>query len=54
MRVETLLETFPEKFCTDFEKNKRVLDELDIELSRFDRNMIAGFLTRQVKSKKES
>ncbi len=54
MRVETLLEKFPERFTANFEKNKQVLGELDIELSRFDRNMIAGFLTRQIKAQKKS
>ena len=47
-RVEILLERFPDKFSTDFEKNKAVLNELDLSLSRFDRNMIAGFVTRKM------
>lgn len=46
-RVEKLLIRFPDKFGRDFEKNKRLLDGLDISLSRFDRNMIAGFITRK-------
>jgi len=54
MRVETLLEKFPEKFGTDFEKNKRLLDELELDLGRFDRNMIAGFLTRQIKNQQKN
>ena len=53
-RVEILLEKFPEKFGKDFDKNKQVLNELDLSLRRFDRNMIAGFLTRQIKTRKKS
>ena len=47
-RVEILLEKFPEKFGKDFDKNKQVLNELDISLGKFDRNMIAGFITRKM------
>jgi len=39
---------FPDRFDTDFEKNKDVLNGLGLSLSRFDRNMIAGFITRKV------
>ena len=53
-RVEELLELFPNKFETDFDKNKELLNELGISLSRFDRNMIAGFLTRRVKDLKKA
>lgn len=52
-RVEILLEEFPEKFGTDFDKNKQALNELDFSLSRFDRNMIAGFITRTKNGQKE-
>lgn len=50
-RVEILLEKFPEKFTTDFDKNKQVLNDLDLDLRRFDRNMIAGFITRKMNVK---
>ena len=53
-RVESLLEKFPDRFGTDFEKNKLVLAELNLTLSRFDRNMIAGFLTRKMNDKKKN
>jgi len=46
-KVEKLLIRFPTKFGKDFDQNKRLLDEFDISLSRFDRNMIAGFITRK-------
>ena len=53
-RVETLLEKFPAKFGTDFEKNKQLLNELELSLSRFDRNMIAGFITRKMHERQKS
>lgn len=53
VRVEALLEKFPDRFGKDFGGNKQVLDELGLSLSRFDRNMIAGFLTRKMNEKKE-
>ncbi len=53
-RVETLLEQFPEKFGSDFEKNKQLLRELELNLSRFDRNLIAGFITRKMNEQKKT
>lgn len=53
-RVETLLELYPKRFGEDFDKNKEILGELGLSLSRFDRNMIAGFLTRKVKDLKKA
>ena len=54
MRVEILLEKFPGKFGTDFEKNKLLLQELELNLGRFDRNMIAGFITRTMNEQKKA
>lgn len=54
IRVETLLEKFPDRFGSDFEKNKQILNELNLSLSRFDRNMIAGFITRKMNELKKS
>jgi len=53
-RVEVLLERFPERFGNDFEKNKAVLNQLDLSLGKFDRNMIAGFITRKMNDLKTS
>jgi len=47
-RVEVILEEFPGKFGTDFDQNKTLLNELGLSLGRFDRNMIAGFITRKM------
>jgi ribosomal protein S17E len=46
MRSESLIKLLPQKFSKDFEKNKRVLDGLEIPLSKTDRNLIAGFIAR--------
>ena len=54
MRVEILLEKFPDGFGPDFEKNKQVLASLGLTLSRFNRNMIAGFITRKMNDLKKS
>ena len=53
-RVEELLEFYPDKFGTSFDQNKVLLNELGLSLSRFDRNMIAGFMTRTVKALKSA
>jgi ribosomal protein S17E len=50
-RVEILLEKFPDRFGTSFEKNKAVLNEIGISFSTFDKNMIAGFITRTMNAK---
>jgi len=54
LRAETLLKRFAGKFGSDFEQNKRIIDELKFPFSRFDRNMIAGFITRKINEKKQS
>lgn len=51
-----LLKERPGLFCTDFEKNKALLNELSLPLSKTVRNLVAGFITREVlkKAKKEN
>lgn len=51
-----LLKEKPELFTTDFEKNKNALGELQIPLSKAVRNLVAGFITREMlkKSRKEN
>lgn len=53
-RAAVLLESFPEKFTLDFEKNKLVLAELQMPFFKKDRNVIAGFITRKVRQKTEA
>ncbi len=51
MRANTLIRLLPEKFSRDFEKNKRVIDSFDVQFSKVDRNLIAGFITRKMADK---
>jgi small subunit ribosomal protein S17e len=54
IRAEILLEKFPGSFGSDFEANKRVINELKLPFSRFDRNKIAGFITKKMNEKKKA
>lgn len=51
-RGEVLLRELPDKFGTDFEKNKVALDEIELGLSKTSRNVLAGYIVR-IASKKE-
>ncbi|RLE95054.1 MAG: 30S ribosomal protein S17e [Thermoprotei archaeon] len=44
-----LLETYPDKFTTDFEANKRLVAKLTNIQSKRVRNRVAGYITRLVK-----
>jgi len=46
-RAEFLIKKFPNKFSKDFEKNKQILNKLDLPLSKVTRNLMAGFITRK-------
>ncbi len=46
---DRLIEVYPDKFSTDFEKNKEALDELLTLESKSQRNRIAGFVTHTQK-----
>jgi len=41
-----VLEQFPDKFTTDFQINKQILNEIAIVPSKKFRNRIAGYITR--------
>jgi len=47
-----LLDRYPNLFTDDFEKNKKILDEI-LDLNKKTRNSIAGYITRLVKKQKE-
>jgi len=51
-KADVLLEELPEKFGTDFEKNKASLNEMELGLSKTTRNILAGYMVRKA-SKKE-
>jgi len=46
-----LLEKHKDKFTMDFTKNKEILEQIASMPSKKLRNVIAGYLTRQVKHK---
>jgi len=47
---EVLIEEFPDKFGSDFVKNKRSLDAIpDLKLSKTTRNVLAGYIVRLAK-----
>lgn len=46
---ETLLEKYPGAFGTDYEENKKKLNELAVVSSKQLRNHIAGYITRSLR-----
>jgi ribosomal protein S17E len=51
-KADVLLKELPERFGTDFEKNKKSLNEIELGLSKTTRNILAGYMVRK-SSKKE-
>lgn len=50
---EVLLREFPEKFGTNFEKNKKELSTMELGLSKTTRNVVAGYIVRLAKRKEK-
>ena len=49
-KAEKLIEIYPDKFSTEFEKNKEFLNILGLfKYSKHDRNLIAGYIARAAK-----
>ncbi|WP_421077266.1 30S ribosomal protein S17e [Methanothermococcus sp. Ax23] len=46
---EELLEKFEDKFTTDFETNKKAVEEVALISTKRLRNRIAGYITSRVK-----
>ena len=46
---EELLEKFEDKFTTDFETNKKAVEEVALISTKRLRNRIAGYITSKVK-----
>jgi small subunit ribosomal protein S17e len=44
-----LVESYPEKFTTDFEHNKVAVNEFKLAVTKLLRNKIAGYITRVVR-----
>lgn len=50
---EKLIQTNPGKFSTDFEENKKLLDEMMTFQSITIRNKVAGYITHSVEKMKK-
>ncbi len=50
-RANLLIEKFPDETSDDFEKNKEFINSMELPFSKKTRNLMAGFITRQKKSK---
>ncbi|MCX6817938.1 MAG: 30S ribosomal protein S17e [Candidatus Aenigmarchaeota archaeon] len=51
---DRLLEEHADKFTTDFEKNKKVIDSLKDMTSKKMRNILAGYITKEVQKMKKA
>jgi small subunit ribosomal protein S17e len=49
--AQEIYNTFPDRFSTDFEQNKKALEELKIFTSKTNRNIAAGIITKLAKPK---
>jgi small subunit ribosomal protein S17e len=48
-----LIERYPDKFSTDFEENRKFLNEILGHLGKPIRNRIAGYISTLLKQRKE-
>jgi len=51
--VKELIQIYPNKFSTDFNDNKKVVTETTELNSKKLRNVMAGYVTRLMRNKKE-
>lgn len=52
-RISTIvLEKYPDRFGSDFEKNKKALQEIAITKSKVLRNRVAGYITSYLRKQK--
>jgi len=52
--AQELVERFPDKFTTDFENNKKLVESLTNISSKKLRNRVAGYITQLQNQKKQS
>ena len=50
-KAEFLLKAIPERLSGNFEKNKSVLVELGIPFTKLNRNLLAGYMSRELRKK---
>lgn len=46
---DNLIEEYGDKFTVDFEKNKKILQNIKIIQSKKIRNILAGYITKEIK-----
>ena len=51
--VKELIVRYPDKFSTDFDDNKKIITETTELNSKKLRNVMAGYMTRLMRTKKE-
>ena len=51
--AKLLLERYPDRFSTDFESNRRVLDEILKNVGKSLKNRIAGYISNLLTQKEE-
>ena len=47
-RAEEIQKYFPDKITSNFDQNKGFINSLALPITKTNRNLVAGFLTRQV------
>ena len=52
-RAEVLMKEFPKETTPDFEKNKDFLNTLNLSLSKSQRNLVAGYISRKTEKPAE-
>ena len=50
-KAHTLIQLYPDSFSKDFEKNKEFLNSLNLPFSKLTRNLIAGYISKQMAKK---
>lgn len=53
-KAEKIFNRKPEEFTEDFKKNKEKLKEMNLPLTKVDRNIIAGYMTTLVEKHKRA
>lgn len=48
---QNLVEIYPEKFGTNFDENKKALNDLKVFDEKFTRNKVAGYIVRVILKK---
>ena len=50
-KAQEIYKMFPDKFSTEYEKNKKALNEMNIVQNKIDRNIVAGVIVKLAEEK---